>query len=226
MESDSEASNDSANVRPKNDQMIRVKDLLLAALSPDDDGSSEQSLANVFSEEYDEIGRVKLLHDAFTAICNRREEVVDDPMFEYRLVTTVSRLIQQELLKSSTVDNYVQCAQKRDHCWELLNAATVKLPEDWDADVVLKGIEKLATELATEPDTKDVAEDLSGRNVPFFHADFVSQSHGICLHSNSVNSLGDRIRCFELGLTSICLKIAANMAERAVGVGTSSIVYT
>ncbi|VDK82663.1 unnamed protein product, partial [Cylicostephanus goldi] len=96
-------------------------------------------------------------------------------MFEYRLVITVNRLIEQELLRSSTVDNYVQCAQNRDHGWELLNAATVKQPKDWDADVALKGIEKLATELATEYDTKDVAEDLCGRNVPFFHANFVSQ---------------------------------------------------
>ncbi|VDM74391.1 unnamed protein product [Strongylus vulgaris] len=175
MESDSEASNDSANVKTRTDQVTRVRDVLLASLSPNDDGFSEQSLADLFSEEYDETGRVKLLHDAVSSICNKRAEIVDDPKLEYRLVSAVARLMQQGLLKSSSVINYVECAQNRDHGWELLSAATVSRPKDWSAKALLEAVEKLATELATEYDTKDVAEDLSGRDAPFFHANFVSQ---------------------------------------------------
>lgn len=43
-------------------------------------------------------------------------------------------------------------------------------------------VEKLAKELSTEYDTKEVAEDLASRDAPFFHVNFVNQVSFAIIH--------------------------------------------
>ncbi|EYC20093.1 hypothetical protein Y032_0023g865 [Ancylostoma ceylanicum] len=182
MESDSEASNDSTNAKANGIQVSRVREVLLSALSHEDDGFCETSLADLFADEYDETGRVKLLHDAVSSICKKKDEIVADPQFEYRLVTLMARLVQQGLLKDSSVVNYAQHAQNKDHGIRLLDAAITEPAKDRDESKLLMQVEKLAKELATEYDPKEVAEDLTSRDAPFYHVNFVNQ---LCIEAIS-----------------------------------------
>ncbi|KHJ93358.1 hypothetical protein OESDEN_06734, partial [Oesophagostomum dentatum] len=60
---------DSLNAKSKRDSVLRLKDAVLTAISPEQDGYAEIAFLNMLTEEYDEVARVRLLHEVVSAIC-------------------------------------------------------------------------------------------------------------------------------------------------------------
>ncbi|VDM58701.1 unnamed protein product [Angiostrongylus costaricensis] len=153
VESDIERSIDSLNrKRRESEQAARVYDCLVGALSSDDDGIRDTSAADLLVEEKDETRRVRIIHDAIYSICSleETEEIVADPLCEFRLVLMVSRLISQGLLKSSSISYYLENALETNHSIRLLNAANNIGEGTVDKSEQMRVVEKLAKQLTEE----------------------------------------------------------------------------